>query len=119
MINTLTIITLVIIILRKDEVSEKLKVMQYSFLSVQLLACLFVNLSKILDPPLPPFLFPILAPMVFLAVIQLKTTNLRFELENVNKWPTPKIMISYARKLKDYIAMKNDYFYRVYIHGYM
>jgi hypothetical protein len=93
--------------------------MQYSFLSVQLLACLFVDLSKILDPPLPPFLFPILAPMVFLAVIQLKTTNLRFELENVNKWPTPKIMISYARKLKDYIALKNDYFYRIYIHGYM
>jgi hypothetical protein len=28
-------------------------------------------------------------------------------------------MISYARKLRDYIALHEDYTYLIYIHGYM
>lgn len=28
-------------------------------------------------------------------------------------------MISYARKLRDYLALREDYTYNVYIHGYM
>jgi hypothetical protein len=118
-LNLTTLALLVVVVLIKDEVSESIKVMQYAFISVQLLATLFVDIASILNPPLPTFLFPLLAPLLFLAVMQLKTTSLRFELDNINKWPTPEIMISYARKLRDYIALRDDYAYIVYIHGYM
>lgn len=77
-LNLTTLGLLIILVLLKDEVSEKIKLMQYSFVATQLLAVLFLNLYYIVTPPLPAFLFPLLAPFLFLAVMQLKTTSLRF-----------------------------------------
>ena len=118
-LNLTTLGLLIMLVLLKDEVSEKIKLMQCAFIATQLLAVLFLDLYYLVAPPLPAFLFPLLAPFLFLAVMQLKTTSLRFELSNINKWPTPEIMISYARKLRDYLALREEYAFVVAIHGYM
>lgn len=77
-LNLTTLGLLVVLLLLKDEVSERIKLMQCSFVAVQLLAVLFLDLYYLVAPPLPAFLFPLLAPFLFLAVLQLKTTSLRF-----------------------------------------
>jgi hypothetical protein len=59
-------------------VSERIKLLQFGFLSVQLLAALFVGIAQAASPGLPPFLLAIVAPALFAGVLRLKTTNLRF-----------------------------------------
>jgi hypothetical protein len=77
LLNLTTVGLMIIVVLTKDEVRERIKVMQYAFISVQLLGTLFVDISFMLQQPLPSFLFPLLGPLLFLAVMQLKTTSLR------------------------------------------
>lgn len=78
MLNLSTVGLLVAVILTDDEVHEGIKLMQCGFIGVQLLGALFVDVRMVLSPGLPPFLFALLAPLLFLAIMQLKTTNLRF-----------------------------------------
>jgi hypothetical protein len=40
-------------------------------------------------------------------------------LENINKWPTADIILRYTNNLRYYLSRKDEYLFRVYIHGYM
>lgn len=63
--------------------------------------------------------------LIFLSVIavfaisQVQFFNLVFELENVNKWSTSQIMISYAAKLRKLLLNFDDYYFNTLFLGYV
>ena len=57
--------------------------------------------------------------MVVAGVMQIKPYSLRFQLDNINKWPTPDIMMRYASTLRYYISRGEEYLFKVWVHGYM
>lgn len=51
--------------------------------------------------------------------MQWRTRSLEFELQNINKYPTADIMIRYTENLRYYLSRRDEYLFKVYIHGYM
>lgn len=61
----------------------------------------------------------ILWPISIIAIQKLNLHTLQFEIENVNKWNTPTIMIRYAQTLRRLLKRTDDYYFLSSLHGYM
>lgn len=61
----------------------------------------------------------ILWPMAIVAVQKMNLHTLQFELQNVNKWNTPAMMIRYSQTLRKLLKRTDDYYFETIMHGYM
>ena len=62
----------------------------------------------------------ILSVFLTIAIMNVQLFNLAYELENVNKWNTSQIMISYSAKLRQVLNnVDNDYYYHTLMLGYI
>ena len=61
----------------------------------------------------------ILWPIVLVAVQKINLHTLEFELENVNKWNTPLMIIRYTETLRKLLKRTDDYFFETTLHGYI
>lgn len=64
-------------------------------------------------------MYSVLIVFIVAGILQLKPYSLRFELDNINKWPTASIMLRYAGTISYYMSRQSEYLFRVWIHGYM
>jgi ABC-type multidrug transport system fused ATPase/permease subunit len=110
---------LVLFWLKDEQVTEKMKLIELSFLGTNLLALLMVNIIYFTNQDLSLLLFFFLATFLIAGLMQVKTYSLKFELENINKWTTSEVMIRYANTLRYYLSRRSEYIFKVYIHGYM
>ena len=82
-------------------------------------AVVFLDAVMILGSLLPFPLMPILAVILFLAIMQLKVYSIDFELKNVNKWPTSEVMMRYASTLRWFLSYREKPLYAAHLYGYM
>jgi hypothetical protein len=61
----------------------------------------------------------IIWPIAIVAVQKMNLHTLEFELENVNKWNTPAMMVRYTETLRKLLKRSEDYYFESVLHGYM
>ena len=110
---------LVLFWIKDQQVTEKMKLIQLSFLGTNILALLMTNIIFFTDQDLSLFLFFLLSAFLIAGLMQVKTYSLKFQLENINKWTTSEVMIRYTNTLRYYLSRKDEYIFKIYLHGYM
>jgi hypothetical protein len=65
------------------------------------------------------YVYVVLTAFLVVGILQLKPYSLRFELDNINKWPTAAIMLRQAGTISYYLSRQGEYLFKVWIHGYM
>ena len=83
-----------------------------------MLAILSVDIMASLNFWIDLALWGILLVLFFLCIWFYEGFNLKFELDNINKWSTSLQMISYSKKLNILLENKDDYYYKTLILGY-
>jgi hypothetical protein len=84
-----------------------MKLIELTMIALNILTIAMTNLIYFLTLQLNFALFCLLAIILVATIQQLKLHSLKFELDNVNKWTTPAIMIRYASTLRYYLSRQN------------
>jgi hypothetical protein len=115
-----TLLGVLVFVLWKDEHLEEIgKLVELAGLAVNILGYLMVLAMVATRGSIPLYSYLALVPFLVGGILQLKPYSLRFELENINKWPTAEIMIRYSSTLRYYLARSKEHLFKVWIHGYM
>jgi hypothetical protein len=83
-----SLLLLVLFWIKDEQVTERMKLIELSFLGTNLLSLLMVNIIYFTNQELSLLLFFFLAAFLVTGLMQVKTYSLKFELENINKWTT-------------------------------
>lgn len=102
-----SLLLLVLFLVKDEQINERMKLIELSFLGVNKLALVMVNIVFFTTQNLSLLLFFFLACFLVAGIMQLRTYSLKFELENINKWPTADIMIRYADTLRYYLSRRD------------
>jgi len=84
-----------------------------------LLGIMIVNFSFALGSQVQIWVYLLLCAGVWGGVMQVRTYSMKFELENINKWPTADIMIRQASTIRYYLSRGDEHMFKIYVHGYM
>jgi hypothetical protein len=118
-LSVLSVLLTLLVVFKDEQMNERARQIELSFHTVNLLALVLVNVASFTSQSISLLSFFFLAAFAVVAVLQIRMRSLRFELENINKWPTADVILRYTKTLRHYLARKDEYAFRVYIHGYM
>ena len=88
-------------------------------LVINIIPIVMINVIYFMNVNLNFTVLLILWPISIVSIQRMNLHTLEFELDNVNKWNTPAMMIRYAETLRKLLKRKDDYFFEIHLHGYM
>ena len=84
-----------------------------------MLGFLVVDFSAVSGSRVQVWVYLLLCVGVWGGTLQLRTYSMKFELDNINKWPTADIMMRQASTIRYYLSRGEEHMFKIYIHGYM
>ena len=88
-------------------------------LTINVIPIAMANVIYFLNVELDFSFLVIIWPIAIVAVQKMNLHTLEFELENVNKWNTPAMMVRYTETLRKLLKRSEDYYFESVLHGYM
>lgn len=105
--------------LKNEHLNSQTKLIELSFLGVNMLGYLILDLSLAFSYAFSLELFFILGIFLVGGILQLRLYSLEFQIQNINKWPTSEIIIRYAADLRFYLRARDQYLFNIALKGYM